>query len=306
MTTQTAHDDRWPTGHVGYVALLGRPNSGKSTLVNTLLGQHLAAVSTKPQTTRRRFLGIVSDADSQMLFLDVPGVHRPAGELGQAMVRSIEGAVADADVVVCVADPTRASGEEDGMVAAMAASSGLAVLLVVTKCDLAEPDRQEAAVAFYRARLPDVPVFRVCALQAESLPALRQALRSALPRGPFLYPPDQVTDSFERDIGAELIREACLERLREEIPHAVAVSIESWQESARTLQVAATLHLEREAHKPIVIGRGGQAIKAIRRAAESKLTELCGTPVSLRLWVRVTPGWRGRKNTLRELGLQGP
>ncbi len=301
--TEPPRDSAWPHGRVGYVGLLGRPNAGKSTLLNAVLGQHLAAVSAQPQTTRRRFLGIYSAAGVQMLFLDAPGVHRPANELGQCMERAIARVLEDADVVLCLADPTRTPGAEDHLVGSRAAAAKAPVVLAVNKCDLAAAAEVTRTEAFYRTYLPATPVYRVCAQDPSSLGPLLECLRLALPEGPFLCHPDEMTDSVERDIGAELIREACLEHLRQEVPHAVAVTVDEWAEFAATVRVQATVHVERDSQKRIVVGRGGAMITAIRAAAERKLAELCGARVSLRLWVKVTPDWRERHGLLREFRL---
>jgi GTP-binding protein Era len=297
-------DSDWPRGRVGYVALLGRPNVGKSTFLNTVIGQHLAAVSALPQTTRRRFLGIYSDVGVQMLFLDAPGVHRPADELGQCMDRAVLRVLGEADVVLCIADPTRAPGEEDGLVAARAAAATTeAVILALNKCDAATVEQMARTEAFYRGHLPAAVVQRVSALDRASLLPLLASITQALPEGPFLYDPEQLTDSFERDIGAELIREACLLHLRQEVPHALAVAIDEWADAARPVRIQATLHVERESQKGIVVGHGGAVIAAIRKDAQARLKVLCDGPVTLRLWVKVSPDWRERRGLLRDFRL---
>lgn len=296
-------ENPWPAGRVGYVALLGRPNVGKSTFLNTVLGQHLAAVSAQPQTTRRRLLGIYCEAKAQVLFLDTPGVHRPANELGQSLQRAVDRAVGEADAVLCLADPTREPGEEDRAVAARAAALRVPVVLAVNKCDVATAEGVARTEAAYREALPAAPCFRVSALSLASLEPLLAALVQSLPEGPFLYPPDQVTDCYERDIGAELIREACLEHLRQEVPHALAVTVDEWADQREPCRVQATLHVERESQKRIVVGRGGAMVSAIRQAAETRLADLCGGPVQLRLWVKVSPDWRDRPGRLREFRL---
>lgn len=305
MSSMPDTSDRdWPHGRVGYVALLGRPNVGKSTFLNTVIGQHLAAVSALPQTTRRRFLGIYSEAHLQMLFLDAPGVHRPANELGQCMERAVLRVLAEADVVLCVADPTRVPGDEDSLVATRAAAATTAaVILAVNKCDAAAPEEMLRTESFYREFIPAAVVHRVSALDRTSLLPLLASLEQALPEGPFLYDAEQVTDSFERDIGAELIREACLLHLRQEVPHALAVAIDEWADTARPIRIQATLHVERESQKGIVVGHGGAVIAAIRIAAQARLKTLCGGPVTLRLWVKVSPDWRERRGLLRDFRL---
>lgn len=293
----------WPSGRVGYVCLLGRPNAGKSTLLNTLLAFHLAPVSAKPQTTRRNLLGILTDGASQLLLLDAPGVHRPLDELDAAMARAVATAVEEADVVLCLADPTRPPGDEDALVAAQAAAAGKPVVLALNKCDAARPQDVEAMAAFYRLQLPAAPLVRICAHNPATLKPLLEALRGLLPEGPFFYPPDQVTASSERELAADLIREACLELLRQEVPHAMAAVIEQWQEQPALVVVHAALHVEREAQKRIVIGSAGSMIGKVRRAAQKRLAEFCGRPVRLHLHVCVTPDWRSRVQELRGLNL---
>ena len=298
-----ALDVRWPSGKVGYVALLGRPNTGKSTFLNTVLDFHLAAVSEKPQTTRRRLLGVYVDEGSQLLFLDAPGVHVPKDALGEAMARAIERTLRDADMIVCVADPTRDPGEEDRLVAERAAGAGKTAILAINKTDIAAPEQVESMRLFYSQHLGEAPVYSVVALRRESLAGLLDGIKAALPTGPFLYPPDDLTNVIEREIGAELIREVLLDKLREEVPHGVAVTIESWQELGEERQISAVLHVEREQHKLIVIGRRGAMLRRIREAAVAQLATLCGARVHLELWVKVARNWRRRKSKLREFGL---
>ena len=293
-----------PKGHTGYVALLGRPNTGKSTFLNTVLGCHLAAVSSKPQTTRKAFLGIYNDEDSQIIFLDAPGVHPARLAIDEAMSLSVSKTLEDADLVVCLADPTRLPGEEDAMAAAMAAQCGKKVLLVLNKGDLSTPQQRQRTRAFYEEKLPQVETLEMTALSPESAGKLIQRLKELLPMDLLLYDRDEVTTAYERDIAAELIREAVLELLREEIPHAIAVTLDSWTSTDRGPVLEATLILEREAHKGIVIGQGGRMIKAIRHHASKKISEMCqGAKVELSLRVRVVPNWRKHKQFLKNIRL---
>ena len=291
----------WPVGRVGYVAILGRPNVGKSTFLNAAVGQRLAAVSAKPQTTRRRWLGVRSDPCSQMLFFDTPGVHTPCDALGEAMQRAITGCLRDADVVLCMADPTRPPGDEDRQVSRIAAACSQPTLLVLNKCDVASEEDIRAAARFFSAALTDARVFHISALRGDGLPELLDAIRTALPRAPFLYSPDTTTDAFERQIGAELIREAMLEVLHDELPHASAVVVERWEEKPNRRDIGAVLYVERESQKGIVIGRDGRMLRQIRERSEPKLAGLCGSKVRLRLWVKVARDWRRREGLLRQM-----
>lgn len=292
----------WPSGKVGYVALLGRPNVGKSTLLNSLLDHHLAAVSAKPQTTRRRWLGIYCEEDCQLLFLDTPGVHQPKMALGEAMQGAITKAVRDADVLVILVDALRRQGEEDGLVAERAAAAArIPALLAINKCDEATDEQIAVAEDFYRQRLgDDIPAFHVSGCERSTLDELLQAIRDRMPDGPFLYDPDELTDATVRELGADLIREVVMTVLRQEVPHATAVTIEQWDEGATPPQVQATLHVERDSQKGIVVGQNGQTIGQIRREAEALLSDTFG-PVKLKLWVKVSKDWRKRRGFVRDL-----
>ncbi|MGN0867237.1 MAG: GTPase Era [Oligosphaeraceae bacterium] len=293
-----------PKGRTGYVALLGRPNTGKSTFLNTVLGCHLAAVSSKPQTTRKSFLGIYNDEDSQIIFLDAPGVHPSRLAIDEAMSLSVSKVLEDADLVVCLADPTRTPGEEDAMAATMAAQCAKKVLLVLNKSDLTTPEQRQRTRAFYEEKLPQVETLEMSAISPDSAHTLIRRLKELLPTDLLLYDRDEVTTAYERDIAAELIREAVLELLREEIPHAIAVTLDSWTNTEKGPSLEATLILEREAHKGIVIGQGGKMIKAIRHHAVKKISELCqGGRVELALQIRVVPNWRKHKQFLKNIRL---
>lgn len=298
--SQTPSQLSIPQGRVGYIALIGRPNVGKSTFLNTVLDFRLAAVSSKPQTTRRRWLGVRTDADSQMVFLDCPGVHRAGIALDEFMQEAVTRALSDADVILGMADPTRPPAEEDRLVAKLIAASGKPVCFALNKKDIADPGQIDVAAAFFAETLPNASQFRICALDATSLSDLLDALKSRLPMGPFFYSPDQATDAMEREVGAEMIRETVLELLRDEVPHATAVVIEEWREKGKPRRIAAVLHVERESQKGILIGKKGSMLGKIRVASEQKLAELCGEPVRLRLWVKVAKNWRRDKQRVRE------
>lgn len=292
-----------PFGRVGYVALLGRPNVGKSTLMNTVLDFHLAAVSSKPQTTRRSCLGILSDEASQILFLDVPGVHVPQDELDEAMDRSIQRALDDADLILCMADASRTFGKEDRLVAQRAAGANKPVILAVNKVDAAGPGGVDAIQEAYLKMLGDVPVYRICAKGIQTLDMLLMGLRQGLPEGQFIHDPEMVSDVYVREIASELIREAFMECLHEEVPHAMAVTIDEWKEADKSVRITATLHVERDSQKGIVIGKGGMMLNSIRAQAVRKLQEIRDDTIRLKLYVRVTTDWRSRKNLLRDFGL---
>jgi len=295
----------WPHGRVGYVAILGRPNVGKSTLLNTLLDVHLAPVSNRPQTTRKRLLGVHTDTGVQLLFLDCPGFHEGSDALDELMQKTVLRSVRDADVILCMADPTRKPRREDAAVAATAAKTGRPVVLALNKIDQAEEDAVDRTETFYKERLGPAPTVRICALDRDSLAPLVSELARHLPEGPFLFEPDFLTDSPEREIGAELIREAALELLEDEVPHATAVVIDLWEEHPDRRVVHASLYVERPSQKAIVIGRKGRMLAAIRTKAEEKLTEITGCPVRLHLWVKVAPRWRKKRRWIQEFDIVG-
>ncbi len=292
----------WPSGKVGYAVLLGRPNTGKSTFLNTALEYHLAPVSPKPQTTRRRLLGVFSARDAQILFLDTPGVHEAPDALHQAMMEAVRRALADADVILCLADSTRKPGTEDELAASAAAQAGKPVLLLVNKADIAEPAMLAETQAWWKERLPAAEQRVITATSRTDVLNVLELAKTHLPQGPFLYDPEILTTDYERDIGAELIREAVLETLREEVPHATAVEVEEWKETDERVRVKAVLHVERDSQKGILIGRGGQMLKLLRKAAVARLEPMCGRPVSIELFVKVTDHWRRDKAAIRRFG----
>lgn len=294
---------RWPVGTTGYVAIVGRPNVGKSTFLNHVLGGHFLAVSPLPQTTRQHWRGILSDATSQLIFVDTPGAHVGKTKLNELMLDSVLRSLQDADVVICLIDPTRPNGEEDELVASRVAESGKECLLVVNKCDLAEPDQIAGAVEFYLQRLgPETPLFQIAALTGDGVEELVTHTRQMLPQGPFFYPPDQAMDAVERDLGAELIREAALGLLREEIPHALAVEILEWKDKGKRLKITANLYVERDSQKGIVVGKNGAMVADIRRQAIKALRDWLDQHIVLSLYVKVARDWRNRSRFLEEHG----
>ena len=295
--------DEHRIGKTGYVALLGRPNTGKSTLLNTVLHRHLAAVSPKPQTTRKYLLGIQTDDDSQILFLDAPGIHSGKIAIDEAMDASIRRVMHDADVVVCMVDPTREPGAEDGLAVDAAVRSKKPVIIAINKNDVAKEEQVAASLEFYRRNLPDAPVVRIVALERDKVEPLLTLIKERLPEGPFLYSDDEMTDVYERDVAAELIRETLLEELKQEVPHCVAVTIDSWKAEDNRVFIEATLNVERPGHRGIILGQGGSMIKHIRQRATAKIAEFCEAKINLSLFVKVVPDWRNRKRFLKDIRL---
>jgi GTP-binding protein Era len=301
-------DQDWPHGRVGYIALLGRPNTGKSTFLNTLLDYHLSAVSSKPQTTRRNWMGIFNDAGSQMLFLDCPGVHVSQNKLDESMEKSIMRAIKESDAVLCLFDPTRAPGAEDRLVTEFAKTvTGHRTLLVaVNKVDVATSNQLHAMLAFIDTYMPGKQIFKFSAKTKDGIPELLAALKAALPEGPFLFPADIMTDAMERQIAQDLIREAVLDTLSQEVPHCIAVTVDSYEEKPKAVAIRATLHVETDGQKGIVIGRGGERLTQINGDAIKRLREIIDMPVRLKLHVKVDPGWRNSLAKLREFDVVDP
>ena len=287
----------------GFVALTGRPNVGKSTLLNAYVGEKVAIVTRRPQTTRRRILGIKTTEGAQAIFVDTPGIHKPRNELGRAMVNAARSAIPDADVVVWVVDVSRMPSAMDRSIAGWIAQSERPVLLAMNKSDLLSPEDIEAHTdAYVELAEPDDWTLTI-ATDGHNLDRLWESIRERLPEGPPLYPGDQITDQTERAMVAELIREAALTYLGQEVPHGVEVLVDDWEEREDGLVgIAATLLVERESHKPIVIGKGGQMLKRIGSTARREVEAMLGSRVYLEIFVKVQPDWRSRSRDVRDLG----
>jgi GTP-binding protein Era len=301
-----------PPGHrSGFVALVGKPNVGKSTLLNCLLGQKIAPVSPRPQTTRTRLRGILTlrrdrgdPADAQIVFVDTPGIHQPRHKLGQLMVETASIAVPDADVVLFVADLETPPSDEDEAIAQLVSRRARGpVVLALNKVDLLSPREAAARADEYLRLLQPAVWLAVSATEGDNVPELLAAVVAHLPQGPRYYPEDEVSDAYLRDIAADLIREQAMTLLHHELPHAVAVIVEQFKErSASLTYVEATLIVERDSQKAIVIGQGGRTIKQISQAARQELERLVETQVYLDLRVKVVKNWRQDENQLRRLG----
>ena len=295
-----------PANHrCGYVAIIGRPNVGKSTLLNQVLGRKIAIVTPKPQTTRRRILGIKTIPGAQLLFLDTPGIHAARGLMNERMVMRAKHAALEADSVLLMVDATRSLSATDRELAKWLQGSGRPVVVAINKIDRV-PKIELLSLLDELARwLPGAELVPVSALTGENVEELLETLRSHLPQGPALYPADEITDETERDIVAEIIREKVMLATRHEIPYAVAVTLDSFEEKPdRPLVVIrACIHVDRESQKPIVIGQQGRRIKSIGQTARTEIEDLLGRRVFLELFVRVQPGWTTRPAHLKEFGV---
>lgn len=292
----------------GFVAVIGKPNVGKSTLMNRYVGQKVAIVSPKPQTTRWRILGIRTDKRAQIIFVDTPGIHQPLHKLGEVMVETATRAVPDADLILFMVDVFQHPTDEDRQIADVLREHARApVLLILNKVDLLAPDEVEAHTAAYNELVEAADAISISATKGTGTDRLLNGIIEYLPAGPQYYPPDQVTDQPERIIGAELIREQVLRFTRQEVPHAVAVVVEEWKERHADLTyISANVYVEKESQKGILIGAGGSMLKRIGRAARQELERFVGHRVYLDLWVKVRKRWRKDPNALRWLGYGVP
>jgi GTP-binding protein Era len=289
----------------GFVALIGPPNVGKSTLLNALLGQKISIVSPKPQTTRNKILGIVNGDDYQIVMIDTPGIHTARSPLNREMVKIALASLADVDVIIFMIDitfplPARISDATEHLAAA-----GRPVILLVNKADLAPPEKLLPILDAYKDIFPFHAMIPISALRQDGTDILLRELLPLLPQGPRLYPPDIPTDATERFIAAEIIREKIFLLTSQEVPYSCAVMVDSFKEEERKITIHATIFVERDSQKGIIIGRQGAMLKQIGKTARLELKELLGIGIELKLWVKVKKDWTSDAVFLQELGLRG-
>ena len=285
----------------GFITIIGKPNVGKSTLMNAMIGEKVAIVSARPQTTRNRILGVVTHEKDQMVFVDTPGIHQPRTLLGEYMMRSVRDAMEGMDCALLIIDVSHIS-EMDMKVVQDAAGRKTPKVLALNKTDLVKPEQiLEATARFAGMGLDDI--VPVSAKTKDGLDALEQCLRSHLPQGPKYFPEDMMTDQPERLLCAEIIREKALRNLRDEVPHGIGVEMMSIAPVSDELtEIHATIYCEREAHKGIIIGKQGSMLRTIGSEARTDIERLMGTHVNLKLWVKVRTDWRNRPAELNNLG----
>ena len=290
----------------GFVAVMGRPNVGKSTLLNTLLGIKVAAVSPWPQTTRKQQMGILTLENAQIIFVDTPGVHNPLHKLGEHMNEEAAEVLRECDLCMLVVDVSEPPGEEDQLLADLLVDlkRPIPTLLALNKADLVDPEGLEPHQRAFQDMFPQAgELLPISATRGDNLDLLVKEIVSQLPEGPPFFPEDQITDLYEREIAADLIREAVLYHLRDEVPHSIAVRIDEYKErDHHGAYIAATLFVERDSQKGIVIGQGGSMLKKIGIAARQEIEAMSGRKVFLQLRVKVRKNWRNDEGALRLFG----
>jgi GTPase len=302
---QTSAPDEGLLQHSGFVAVVGRPNVGKSTLMNRILGEKIAIVSPKPQTTRLRQFGIYTQPGVQVVFVDTPGIHQPKHKLGEFMVQVAVDALRDADLILFVVDVSQPPNDEDKRVAELIkeARSASPVLLALNKIDRLSPERIQPNVDAYRELVPDADWTTLSATLGNGVDDLLARIVGKLPPGPQFFPEDQLSDTALRDIVAEIIREKVLLNTEQEVPHAVAVEVQEFKERSPELTyIGANIYVERDSQKGILIGKGGAMLKKISSEARADIEQLVGTKVYLELWVKVLKNWRRDETVLKRLG----
>lgn len=289
----------------GFVAIVGRPNVGKSTLMNQVIGQKIAIMSDKPQTTRNKIHGVYTTDDVQIVFLDTPGIHKPTSKLGNYMIKAAESALSEVDAVLFLTDVSEELGGGDRYIIERLKSVKTPVFLVLNKIDKIHPDAMLPVIDKWRKLHDWSEIVPVSALQGNNVNALLEQVSKYLSEGPMYYPADQVTDHPEQFVCAELIREKILQMTREEIPHSIAVEIESMsKEDNGLVNIGAVIYVERDSQKGIIIGKSGALLKEIGKQARMDMERLLGSKIFLELWVKVNKDWRNRESVLKSLGFR--
>ncbi|MCR5405880.1 MAG: GTPase Era [Lachnospiraceae bacterium] len=286
----------------GYAAIIGRPNVGKSTLMNCLIGQKIAITSNKPQTTRNRIQTVYTSDEGQIVFLDTPGIHKAKNRLGEYMIKTVNFVLKDVDVVLWLVEASEYIGPSDRQIAEKLREIDLPVILVINKIDTVKRDDLFKIIDVYRDLCDFAEVVPVSALKADNVDTLTEQIFKYLPYGMPFFDEDTVTDQPERQITAELIREKALRCLDEEVPHGIAVTIERMKEEKDIVHIDATVICERESHKGIIIGKQGQMLKRIGQAARYEIERMLDKKVDLKLWVKVRKDWRDSDILLKNFG----
>ncbi|WMJ17137.1 GTPase Era [Geobacillus proteiniphilus] len=290
----------------GFVAIIGRPNVGKSTFLNRVIGQKIAIMSDKPQTTRNKIQGVYTDDDAQIIFIDTPGVHKPKHKLGDFMMKVALNALREVDLILFMVNAEEGFGRGEAFIIERLKEVDTPVFLVINKIDRVHPDELLPLIDRYKDLHPFAEIVPISALEGNNVDRLLEQIKERLPEGPQYYPPDQITDHPEQFIIAELIREKALHLTREEVPHSIAVVVERIErrEGSPTVYISAVIVVERDSQKGIIIGKQGRMLKEIGQWARADIEALLGSRVFLELWVKVQKDWRNRLAQLRDFGFR--
>ncbi|MBE7059505.1 MAG: GTPase Era [Ruminococcaceae bacterium] len=287
----------------GFVAVIGRPNVGKSTLINHAVGQKIAIISDKPQTTRGKILAIRTDENAQIIFVDTPGIHKPKNKLGELMVKTAENSASQADAILFVVEAGDTIRGNELKIMDYIRESGVPCVLAINKIDkFADKEKLLPQIEAFSKELNFEAVVPVCARSTESVDKVIRELEKLLPEGPQLYPEDMVTDMTEREIAAEIIREKILRMLDKEIPHGTAIEIMQYTEEENLVRVIANIYCEKSTHKGILIGRNGEMLKKIGQSARLDIEKMTGKKTYVELWVKVKDDWRNNNFLMKEFG----
>ncbi|WP_210365974.1 GTPase Era [Bacillus sp. REN3] len=290
----------------GFISIIGRPNVGKSTFLNRVIGQKIAIMSDKPQTTRNKVQGVLTLEDSQLIFIDTPGIHKPKHRLGDFMMKVAQNTLKEVDLILFMVNAQEGYGRGEEFIIEKLRNVKTPVFLVINKIDLIHPDRLLELIENYKEKYPFSEIVPISALEGNNIERLLGQIKEKMPEGPQFYPADQVTDHPERFIVSELIREKALHMTREEIPHSLAVMIEKMERQPEKdmVHIMATIIVERDSQKGIVIGKQGSMLKEIGKKARVDIENLLGTKVFLELWVKVQKDWRNKVSQLRDFGFR--
>jgi len=288
----------------GFVSIIGRPNVGKSTLINRLVGEKIAIISSKPQTTRNNILGILTRDNMQIVFTDTPGIHEPTSMLAELMVQSANRAMSDTDAILFLVEPIANVGRTEEKIIENLKKQNAPVILVINKIDTVQKDVLLGVIAKYTERYDFAAVVPISARKCDGVDALLDELVPYIHEGPLYFPEDMVTDQPERQIAAEIIREKLLKSLDKEVPHGIAIEIFSMKEDKNKLSIEANIYCEKQSHKGIIIGKGGEMLKKIGTAARTELERMYEKKVYLSLWAKVNEDWRNKRGKIANFGFE--
>lgn len=295
-----------PVFKSGFISIIGRPNVGKSTFINRVIGQKIAIMSDKPQTTRNKVQGVLTTNDTQYIFIDTPGIHKPKHKLGDFMMKVAQNTLKEVDLILFMVNAEEGFGRGEEFIIEKFQSVQTPIFLIINKIDRIHPDKLLTVIESYKEKYQFAEIIPISALEGNNVETLLEQVKNYLPEGPMYYPADQVTDHPERFIVAELIREKALHLTREEIPHSLAVVIDKIEgrQNQDLIHVMATIIVERDSQKGIIIGKQGKMLKEIGKRARVDIENLLGSKVFLELWVKVQKDWRNKASQLRDYGFR--